>query len=212
MLSLRKSTLLSREQRERVNKCSYECIYLLETKFNDNEFTLKISGSNLNIYTVRLFDNTLKCDCLDKLNNTYCKHICFVICFIGQIYNEDTFNRNYLNDNEIKSIFERLHNNCDNDPNIIWKYIIDKYNNIKNDENKFCKENSININTDCSICYEILKEDDNNISKCPVCKNAFHDVCIQDWLKINKNCVLCRDDIWKEFKNNKYLNMDNNKC
>ena len=212
MLSLRKSNLLTKEQKKRIDKCSYESIYLLDTEFNDNNFIIKLSGSTLNIYTVILFDNTLICDCMDKFKNTYCKHICFVICFIGQIYTEETFTRKYLNNNEIKSINDRLYNNCDNDPNIIWKYLLDKYNNIKNNKdnkNKFCKENSININTDCSICYNILKED---ISKCPKCKNAFHDICIKKWLEISETCALCRDDIWKEFKNNKYLNMNNNKC
>ena len=101
MISLRKSFLLSFEQKKRIDKCSYECIYLLETKFNDNGFILKLSGSTLNIYTVKLYNNILNCDCMDNTKNIYCKHIYFVICFIGQIYNEDTFTRNYLNDNEI---------------------------------------------------------------------------------------------------------------
>ena len=207
MLSLRKSTLLSHEQKKRLDKCSYECIYLLEIKFLSTGFTLKICGSTLNIYTVTLDDNILKCDCLDKINNTYCKHICFVICFIGNIYDEETFNRNCVNDNEIKSICSRLHNNCDNDPNIIWEYILGKYNGIKNTKNNFSKENSLNIGTDCSICYEILEQDDNNIVKCPSCKNAFHNNCMRKWIKTNKTCVICRSDIWKEFKNNKYLNI-----
>jgi hypothetical protein len=125
---------------------------------------------------------------------------------IGQIYNEDTFNRNYLNDSEIKSIYDRLHSNCGNDPNIIWEYIIDKYNNIKNTENKFCKKNILNTKCDCTICFDILYENQ-TIAQCPDCKNIFHNKCVEEWLKINKNCVLCRSNIWKDFKSSKYLNM-----
>jgi len=211
MLSLRKSTLLSNEQKKRLDKCSYECIYLLDSKFKDDNFSLKLSGSTLNIYTITLNNNTLKCDCPDKTQDTYCKHVCFIICLIGNIYNEETFTRNYLEVNEIKSICNRLYNNCDDDPNIIWKYIIDEYNNIKDNINYFNKENSINIKTNCSICLEILEED-NNLAKCPNCKNAFHDNCIKNWLKINRTCALCRNNVWIKFKNSKYLNMGNNKC
>lgn len=207
MISIRKSTLLSFEQKKRINKCSYECIYLLESILLDNGFILKLSGSTLNIYTVTLFNNILDCDCMDNTKkNIYCKHICFVICFIGQIYNEDTFNRNYLNASEIKSIIDRLHTNCDNDPNIIWEYIIDKYNNIKNTENKFCEKNKLNTQCECTICCDILHENQ-NLAQCPDCKNIFHNKCVEEWLKINKNCVLCRSTIWKDFKSSKYLNI-----
>ena len=204
MLVLKKSNLISLEQKRRINRSSYECLYLLESIITGHSFILKIIGSTLNVYTIKLVDNILSCNCMDKLKNIYCKHICFVICSIGKIYDEETFNRNSLSDKEVQSIYKRINNNCDNDPNIIWKYIIDKYNIIKNTENKFDKKESININSECSICYDNLNNDD-NLAKCPYCKNAFHISCIEKWIKINKTCVLCRNNIWKEF--NKYLNL-----
>jgi hypothetical protein len=210
MLALKKSQLLSSEQKTRIDKCNYESIYLLESIINNNDITLKLSGSTLNIYTISIYNSIISCDCPDfkkcKLKNIYCKHICFVICFIGKIYNYETFNRNILNKEELETIHSRLLDNCSNDPDIIWEYIINKYNTIKNTENKFIIKELPIIESECSICFDNINNND-KLVKCPECKNVFHCECMQKWLKINKTCVLCRNDIWKQFKNNEYLNI-----
>ena len=102
------------------------------------------------------------------------------------IVSQSSYNYNHFSKRRKEN--KRINNNCDNDPNIIWKYIIDKYNIIKNTENKFDKKESININSECSICYDNLNNDD-NLAKCPYCKNAFHIECI--FKNDNKTCMGC---------------------
>ena len=53
---------------------------------------------------------------------------------------------------------------------------------------------------DCSICYDILKNDKKLVT-CPTCKNWFHEHCVNRWLQNHETCVYCRSTIWKQFGN-----------
>jgi hypothetical protein len=47
----------------------------------------------------------------------------------------------------------------------------------------------ININNDCSICREVLKDNYNIILRC---NHTFHASCIFTWQKTKETCPLCR--------------------
>ena len=95
MNELLKSDKICLNQKSRITKAQYQCFYLLHTEYTEEEVNLKITGSTLNVYTVKIKNNMIKCDCPDKFNcyskKIYCKHVCFVICLIGKIYTEDIF-------------------------------------------------------------------------------------------------------------------------
>ena len=66
-------------QKNRIKKCSYESLYLLETIFTNNLITLKITGSTLNVYTITILDGNITCNCPDSMKMKYfCKHICLL--------------------------------------------------------------------------------------------------------------------------------------
>lgn len=215
MQALLDSKNINFKQKRKILKAGYDSIYLVESNIlNDTECVLKVTGSTLNIYTITLKDNKLKCNCKDSfncfINNLYCKHLCFVIIKIGKIFDYEVFLRNYLLEEESIKIILRLNINCSNEPDIIFEYLIKKFKTKREtiSVEKFKKkvEDKINIKDDCPICY--LELGNNNILKCPECSNYIHQDCIQKWLLYNKNCVFCRNEIWKEYNEPKdYLNI-----
>lgn len=54
----------------------------------------------------------------------------------------------------------------------------------------------------CSICLSIIKNRDLFKSKC---NHRFHNVCIDNWLSINKTCPLCRCNIKKISKTRYFI-------
>jgi hypothetical protein len=213
MNNLLKSNIISDKQKDRINKAHYQSLYLVEKFSDNNEITLKLTGSTLNIYTVTIKDLDIKCDCPDiyqcNKHNLYCKHICFVICMIGKLYIEEIFiNKNFTNDNKLK-IFSRLFNYLvETDSDIECKFLKEKYLLLKSD---FEKKNNLVIDTrnkdeECSICYNKL---DSEIFTCNNCLNAIHTTCLSLWLKKNNTCVFCRHNIKTDslYKNTRYLNI-----
>jgi hypothetical protein len=96
MLTLLNSRKLSFGQLKRLEKCWEEFYYIIDKFLDKDELCLKITGSKLNVYTVKCGkDLKIDCDCPDFLNykgnNIYCKHICFVICIVGKIFKNDVF-------------------------------------------------------------------------------------------------------------------------
>jgi len=217
MQSLLDSKNINFKQKKKITKAGYESIYLVESNIlNETECVLKVTGSTLNIYTIILKNNKLKCNCKDSfnclINNLYCKHLCFVLIKIGKIFDDEVFSRNILFEEECVKIILRLHVNCSNDPEIIFEYLTEKFKTKKDSISiqKFQKleEDKINIKDECPICYLELGIN-NNILKCPECKNYIHKECIQKWLLYNKSCVFCRSEIWIEYDDSKdnYLNI-----
>ena len=116
--------------------------------------------------------------------------------------------------------------NNENQTGIVDKNLIEKFKNLnfeslqdlqdENPETKFSvdKTKVEENNNLCSICYEDLidlngangneaKKSDEEIVKCPDCKNIFHEDCVKKWLNIgNSTCVYCRSHVWRDFNNN----------
>ena len=113
MNSLLKTILISSEQKTRISKCHYQSIYLLEKTKTYDSIILKVSGSTLNVYTVTIKDLVITCDCPDSYHMheiIFCKHICFVICVIGKIYDDNIFIKGRLTEDEKMDIIFILFN------------------------------------------------------------------------------------------------------
>ena len=209
MISLIKSELISKKQKERIDKAHYQCLYLLDKTLIENGAEIKLTGSTLNIYTVMIKNLTITCDCPDIYQcnkyNLYCKHICFVICMIGKVYCDEIFINKKLKEQDKNSIIFKLFNNLFDDPNIVCDMLLEKYNILKL---KLTTNNNIieprNKDQECSICYNKLNED---IYTCSMCSNATHNICLDIWLQKNKTCIFCRNIIEKNVKHCKYLNI-----
>ena len=207
---LLKSTIISTLQKSRISKCHYQSIYLLEKTNTYNSIILKISGSTLNIYTVTIEGLDIRCDCPDSHNKSeilFCKHICFVICIVGKIYDNNIFVSRKLNEEDKSYIIFRIFNAA-KDTNFLCDFLKEKYSNLKYkmiDEGNI-SANTRNIEDDCTICYNHMKETD--VYTCSECLNSVHKECLKIWLKENNICIFCRSYIdLKITKNNSYLNI-----
>jgi len=170
MDSLLNSKYISKNQIDRIRKSMYQCFFLLKSIFtnDDKECEIRLTGSTLNVYKITIKDCIFNCDCPDFIysdrNNMYCKHICFVICYIGKIRDEQLFIKRALTEENKKQIFSRLTsiNVIDNnDDNIICKTLTDKYNSINDNESSVIDPR--NIDDDCAICFLPLNPCENNI-------------------------------------------------
>ena len=50
---------------------------------------------------------------------------------------------------------------------------------------------------ECAIC---LETNDNKLKKLVNCNHVFHESCLNEWLKINPICPLCRTNVKTSFK------------
>lgn len=49
----------------------------------------------------------------------------------------------------------------------------------------------------CPICLEDFVENDAEILRTLKCQHYFHRSCLKDWLQVNRDCPLCREDLAK---------------
>lgn len=49
----------------------------------------------------------------------------------------------------------------------------------------------------CPICLEDFAENDAEILRTLKCQHYFHRACLKDWLQVNRDCPLCREDLAK---------------
>ena len=213
MKQLLKSKIIKNEQKERILKGSYESIYLIDVKLIKNNFKLKLTGSTLNIYTITLDKNYLTCNCLDSKkfclkNNLYCKHICFILLFIGKFTTENVFTFNVLSSETKIQLIKNIKHEYYPKDIVSCPYLIDKYNDKIKNNIIFKNIENNNINSTCGVCQNEIK-DNKYVLVCPKCNNLVHKKCILKWLKYNNNCVYCRDTIWKNYSNQGYLNINN---
>lgn len=210
MNSLMYSTLIHKEQKNRISKSHYQTIYLLETIINNKDHIIfKLTGSTLNVYTIIIDNLNILCDCPDsdnKHDKLFCKHICFVICVIGNIYSIDTFvSKKLTKDQKTDIIF-----NITKDTTIASKFLSEKYLNMKfkliNDSKNKNLETR-NIKDDCTICFNIM-ENKEDIYTCKNCFNAVHKECLKMWMREKNTCIFCRNYVnLCTPENNRYLNI-----
>lgn len=204
MDTLLKSNSLNSSQKTRINKAYYQLIYLLITEYvrypKISYISMHVTGSTLNVYNVKVYEDKIECDCPDTdyclENNLYCKHCCFVICCIGNIFEEDIFVSKLFKSEHYSRIILGLLNNCSDDSRIHNELLKEKYGRLKTNTVR-------NIGEECPICYNELDEND-ILSKCMKCMNAVHMKCFEMWIKVNRSCVFCRST---KFVGNKYINL-----
>lgn len=192
MDNLLKSDYITSKQKDRIIKGGYQSFYLLKTTFIENGVELKISGSTLNIYTVVIKNFRIKCDCPDYdfcyKHNLYCKHICFVIYFIGNINDVNIFINKVLSIEQYDNIISRLKINCSDDPNIINSFLSKKFEDVIHDKEEIIARN---LEDDCPICFTTLNENEHDT--CHKCLNAVHKECNKKWFDYNNTCIFCRN-------------------
>jgi hypothetical protein len=195
-------------------------LYLLDCKYNNNEWIFTVKGLT-NTYTINLNMNVMTCNCHDFINRQKtCKHLYFILSRIAQNEliiklietNEKKYNFCYpLGENmftvlttsltqRLKARFKQIEKENNKDGKSFFQKLFGK-----NTQNK-----TFIPDQECSICYEIINQND-NISQCEKqCKQYFHKECILLWLDTSQTCPLCRIKTCKSDIDPKFKIVDKN--
>ena len=179
------------------------CETYQENSRNNNENKQESKEENKdNITCIRNFLN------VRNINNNYTNNrnilsniventnVCNMISLFVTNYMNNGNNDNRNNDNDNRNNENNENNDNRNNEN----------NDNRNNENNDNNDNSINLcifyeldeeirkkYESCSICFENFKE--NEIVNITRCIHIYHETCINEWLKRNKTCPLCRLNI-----------------
>lgn len=158
----------------KIKRAMKQRIFLLNAKYNNEEWKFHVQGTTGNIYTLKMCKGNQTCSCPDFIQRgSICKHIIFIVCRVAQC----TENLRKLKNNDV---FESI-------PDLNAKLVNRLSRRIK--EKTINQEN--NYTDDCIICFEELGlVPDKN--KCKVCKIVYHTKCLNRWLTVNKSCAQCR--------------------
>lgn len=190
-----------------------EKFYLLDNKYIDNTYNFYISGSTKNVYTISITNDIINCNCPDsssyaKKYNVICKHCCFVLFKVLKVCNNtnDQFYKTYkFTNNDMVNISKTFDTITYNNIDIVDNKLLERYKLINNNIKSIFDITTSNNNEECPICYDLMND---NLLKCPNCKNYIHKQCMEKWLELKNNCVYCRSDIWnKYYQSNNYLQL-----
>lgn len=141
-------------------------------------------------------DRTLTCNCKDftfrcRANNIVCKHIVFIVCKVGDIYDPVYFETKKLREGDFHVLVSTLSSrNCWENSEWALKSVNGKFKKSKKELNK---------DDSCPICYDELGNE-LALLNCPDCNNYVHEECVRVWMQYKKRCVYCRKE-WSDFNN-----------
>lgn len=133
---------------------------------------------------------------------TVCKHICFLMCRVGRMFDPVFYETKQLSDTAFAAFIDKVENN----PNLMKDINICRVSSNDNGEDaiktafRTCTK-AITEEDMCAICFDNMNENPLlDILSCPDCKNNIHKECMEVWLERSKTCAYCRSDIWKKYK------------
>jgi hypothetical protein len=200
------------QQLIRLDKMSYEPIYLLTKKQDVNKYMFEVCGSTKNVYKVQIYTTSkmIYCNCPDsrsyaKHSGVICKHSCFILVKVLKLINQDKYFESYFfNDEQLEYIKNKVNSLEFAENEFIKMDYIDKYINLK--DSKIIV--SVNTELICPICYDELEELENKTinNQCNCCSKIFHNTCLNKWLTLgNTTCPYCRNLIKNNTNNYKSL-------
>jgi hypothetical protein len=199
MSSLLHSSNIREIQKRRISKLLTQRFFLLRhnNSLNESIIKLKISGSTGNVYTIEVKPNKISCDCPDYISHfkryrVLCKHICFVICRICKIEDEDIFSFLEFSENHYEILKARLNEGFNDD--IVDVVLSKKLETLEINKNTIITPR--NMDEDCLICYEKISGDMTGLVCCYLYRNAIHKECAIQWSKTSQQnkCVICRSE------------------
>lgn len=184
--------------------------------------TMKANGREA--YSVKFFKpmahdrGSFWCSCPDhKFNsgkkNMVCKHICFLVCRVGRIFDPAFFQSKQLTEEQFVGFKERV------SQAVIFSAVgsaaavaavvsaeptAPPLSPPRSSNSKF--RNITRTLTDedmCPICYDCACTNTSDISglvSCPDCANVMHKECMEVWLERNHTCVYCRSHVWRQYR------------
>ena len=129
---------------------------------------------------------------------TVCKHICFLVCRVGQLYNPEFFATKHFSREDFDKFVAKVENNESlmKDASICRsaETVITKNSQFHQRYREVCDDDM------CAICFDEMAEAPaEKILSCPDCHNNIHLECVRVWLERNITCVYCRSDVWRQY-------------
>jgi len=203
------SSVNNENQRTRLERCvagemnKDNEFYLVNWDDQENVATLlgtKNPRGTRSEYRVKIEDEKIVCNCPDYYNacqkyGLLCKHVCFIVTRVAKRYDVDYFNDHVLSDEMRESVLKAL-----SDRNVVALFTAKESVSpeVSNLQSAFTPSPE-ELQEVCPICYDDTTTLD-GLVKCPTCRQTMHCACIKVWLTKAHTCVLCRSDVWKEFK------------
>jgi hypothetical protein len=219
---------MNSRQEQRYLRIFQDRFYWLAAAIDERSYTLNISGSTANVYTVQINRrrNQIRCDCPDgkgwaRRNHCVCKHCCFVLCKVLRIYpptiglcDLEFWKTLRFTADDMTRIDQAMQRLLQDGSKYQSEELIHRFHQLQQQhesvsfEPEPSKLASIDREQDeCLICFDLLFDDKktDQIAGCPVCKNLVHRACMDKWLKSSSSstCVYCRSDVWSRWTNNK---------
>lgn len=163
----------------RLERALSQRIYVMDIAKMGNGVSFEIMGSTgYRSYTVQLTQTSVSCSCPDfEMRGCACKHILNVFCKVLKI-DADKMIEHGCDAFFYEAIARALElptmktNNCGHG-------LATEIKNVRDD-------------TECSVCYEPLKQMLTGVRACTECKHIFHIECVNRWLRQHTSCPLCR--------------------
>jgi hypothetical protein len=169
-------------------------------------------GGHRDTYTIRFFEPSTEehteehgqfwCSCPShtfgaRRYNMVCKHICFLVCRVGRIYDANFFRYKHLTREQHAEFMGRIESStvisamCQGSPSTT------PLSNSLQDRFRLGGRTIVEEDT-CPICCDAMTA--NEILCCPECANNMHRECMHVWLERQRTCVYCRSDVWRFYR------------
>jgi hypothetical protein len=164
-------------------------------------------------YAIKMFkpDTNAKgmfwCSCPDHAFNSskkkiVCKHICFIVCKVGKIFDPAYFESKQLTHVQFQDILDKVDN-----PALLMRDLNICRPSLDTTKLLFTQKTKAITDEDvCPICYDDFKchtmdenPNDCSVLSCPNCLNYVHRECIKVWMEKQKTCIYCRSNVWEHY-------------
>lgn len=160
-----------------------------------------VLGATANVYTV-VISRHPKCTCPDFAKGNLCKHILFVMLRVLRISDDNplVWQRALLT-KEADEVLSGQHSTRQADNVLADLKVVDGYRRMSVGEPSGSQlDGRRPVEGECPICFETMKEEQEELSWCAACGNNMHLQCVSQWASQKRQqgrlvtCVLCRRD------------------
>lgn len=204
--------LLARDENSHVYLSKYETNTSTDRKKQGIQGTFTILGTMKKgvreEYEVKMYKpgasekGTFWCSCPDhKFNSTKknmcCKHICFLVCRVGKLYDPPFFETKQLTVEQ----FEAFKIKAENTQQLLSDLTICRPNAHVTQDLFHSRSKPLGEDDLCPICYDDMHTcAEVDVLSCPGCTNYVHKRCMEVWLERHDTCVYCRSETWKHYR------------
>lgn len=173
---------------DRLTRGLTQRMFLLSIQQTGQDWQFGVEGYSGTNYKVTISQSLVNCSCPDfYIRHKLCKHIFFII---GRIANQIGLTEQLVKSKSLSLTPDQYQKLRDG----VKQKLSQRMEGGNAKPSSTDESTKINDTDDnCPICFEPLKGE--TMVQCvTTCKNYFHKVCMNIWLKKNQSCPLCRSN------------------